>query len=426
MFNSDVLEVGVGLVLFFLLASLIASAVREMVETALKTRAMELERGIRELLDDPRGQAMTKSFFEHAHIYSLFAGTYDPGHLKPRGQGFEMPRAARKRLPTYIPAGQFATALIDLVGRGSGSWPYPVNSAAITLETLRQRAAGLHSPRLQRAVLSAIDHADDLTQVKKNLEDWFNGTMDRVSGWYKRRTQYWLLAIGAIAAILFNLDALTVADRLINDHALRDAAVAQAQGMTGEGKVLAEADLTAVRTTLSGIGYPIGWRYIPTENQAAPIDPKTKKHEPHRILGYDIWYPQPAPQSCSQWGPKGCIEERDMGIGQVLGMVTGWLITAAAISFGAPFWFDVLNKIMVIRSTVKPREKSKDEGSEDRPLAKPTPGDGAESLLEAFGATTARPPPTQPPSTEPVKPLPVAGFEPEEWKAGVTNKGEVL
>ena len=63
MFNSDVLEVGVGLVLFFLLASLIASAVREMIEAGLKTRAMELERGIRELLDDPRGQAMTKSFF---------------------------------------------------------------------------------------------------------------------------------------------------------------------------------------------------------------------------------------------------------------------------------------------------------------------------------------------------------------------------
>ena len=33
---------------------------------------------------------------------------------------------------------------------------------------------------------------------------------------------------------------------------------------------------------------------------------------------------------------------------------------------GAPFWFDVLNKFMVIRATVKPREKSPDEASEDR------------------------------------------------------------
>lgn len=422
MFNSDVLEVGVGLVLFFLLASLIASAVREMIEAGLKTRAMELERGIRELLDDPRGQAMTKSFFEHAHIYSLFAGSYDPEQLKPKGQGFEMPHAARRRLPTYIPAGQFATTLIDLVGRGSGSWPYPVNSAAITLDTLRQRAAGLHSPRLQRAVLSAIDHADDLAQVKSNLEDWFNGTMDRVSGWYKRRTQYWLLAIGAFAAVLFNLDALTVADRLINDHALRAAAVSHAEGATGEGQALPDDDLEAVRATLSGIGYPIGWRYVPTEDKAAPADPKTGRHPPVRLLGYDLWYPQPAPQSCGQWGPNGCLEERFIGLGEVLGMITGWLVTAAAISFGAPFWFDVLNKIMVIRSTVKPREKSQEEGSEDRAKSKLPPG-APETILEVFGASASPPPP---PPSAPVEPLPVAGFEPETWKPGYENKGEVL
>ena len=42
----------------------------------------------------------------------------------------------------------------------------------------------------------------------------------------------------------------------------------------------------------------------------------------------------------------------------------GWLITALAVMLGAPFWFDVLNKFMVIRSTVKPREKSQEEGSE--------------------------------------------------------------
>jgi hypothetical protein len=44
----------------------------------------------------------------------------------------------------------------------------------------------------------------------------------------------------------------------------------------------------------------------------------------------------------------------------------GWLITALAVMLGAPFWFDVLNKFMVIRSTVKPYEKSPPEASEDR------------------------------------------------------------
>jgi hypothetical protein len=39
----------------------------------------------------------------------------------------------------------------------------------------------------------------------------------------------------------------------------------------------------------------------------------------------------------------------------------GWIITGLAISLGAPFWFDTLNKIMIVRSTVKPHEKSPEE-----------------------------------------------------------------
>lgn len=46
--------------------------------------------------------------------------------------------------------------------------------------------------------------------------------------------------------------------------------------------------------------------------------------------------------------------------------ICGWLITALAIMLGAPFWFDVMNRFMVVRSTVKPKEKSPDEASVDR------------------------------------------------------------
>jgi hypothetical protein len=41
-----------------------------------------------------------------------------------------------------------------------------------------------------------------------------------------------------------------------------------------------------------------------------------------------------------------------------LTVLAGWIVTALAISFGAPFWFDTLNRFMVVRSTVKPQEKS--------------------------------------------------------------------
>lgn len=45
----------------------------------------------------------------------------------------------------------------------------------------------------------------------------------------------------------------------------------------------------------------------------------------------------------------------------------GWIITAFAVSLGAPFGFDVLNKIIVVRSTIKPHEKSRKQPSKDRP-----------------------------------------------------------
>jgi hypothetical protein len=54
--------------------------------------------------------------------------------------------------------------------------------------------------------------------------------------------------------------------------------------------------------------------------------------------------------------------------------VIGIAITALAISQGAPFWFDLLNKIIVIRSTVKPREKSPAQPSKDKPAPDTTTG----------------------------------------------------
>ncbi len=52
MFGSDVLDVAIGVTLLFLFVSLICSAIQEAIEAVLKWRAMDLERGIRELLQD--------------------------------------------------------------------------------------------------------------------------------------------------------------------------------------------------------------------------------------------------------------------------------------------------------------------------------------------------------------------------------------
>ena len=46
-------------------------------------------------------------------------------------------------------------------------------------------------------------------------------------------------------------------------------------------------------------------------------------------------------------------------------VIFGWLISAIAISMGAPFWFDLLGKVMNVRNAGKPLEKSKQTKQSD-------------------------------------------------------------
>ncbi len=106
MFGSVILDVAVGLVLTYLLLSLVTSAIREGIAGIFKTRAKLMERGIEQLLQDP---ALVKDFYEHSLIFSLYRGT-----------SYEAAKAANT-LPSYIPATSFAKAMIDLVARGPTS-----------------------------------------------------------------------------------------------------------------------------------------------------------------------------------------------------------------------------------------------------------------------------------------------------------------
>jgi hypothetical protein len=103
MLGWEILDVALGLVFIYLLLSLIASAVREAAEMVIKARAVHLERGIREMLQDPTGAEWACKIYTHPYVSSLFKDTYN--RKRTRWVGWN--------LPTYIPA-----ALVDTVVRG--------------------------------------------------------------------------------------------------------------------------------------------------------------------------------------------------------------------------------------------------------------------------------------------------------------------
>ncbi|HEY2190107.1 MAG TPA: hypothetical protein VGH48_16245 [Caldimonas sp.] len=376
MFNSETLEVAIGMAFLFLSVSLICTAVKEWLEGVFKWRAMDLERALRTLLADSDG-TMTSQLLRHPVLFSLFPGIYDPAQLRSSwltpGQGsLHMRLSHRRNLPSYIPAGQFAVALLDCVARG----PTPadggdataadaaVHPGPLSVEALRQSAMALASVHLQRAVLSALDHsAGDLAMARLNVERWFNGTMDRASGWYKRRTQAVLFMLGFAVAAAMNIDALHVMQRLTTDKAFRDVVVkeaATAPAPDESGSAAQAARIGNAKQALERVGLPIGW------SAWAPASaPASGAHDGLRAL--------PVPrQLCKTLDLTTCERARWFGA-DWFAVVCGWFVTAFAVMLGAPFWFDVLNKFMVIRSTVKPHEKSAEAGSEDRQSGEPNP-----------------------------------------------------
>src|ERR1044071_3678541 len=333
MFGSEILDVAIGVIFVFLLVSLICSAIREGIEAWMRSRATHLEQGIRELLHDPGATGLARALYDHPMVSVLYRGKYQPIDTI---KGWTTALTRNKRLPSYIPSRNFALALMDMAARGPSVNAATSDAAANTLsvEQIRRNIATLGSPAVQRVLLTAIDTAEgDLERVQKNIEAWYDAAMDRVSGWYKRTTQALLFVLGLGVAALLNVNTITVADYLYRDKAAREAMVARAQSAVADPQFADRATYQSIQTELGSLKLPIGW------NRPLPQRPGSNG------------------QPRTDW----------------LEIIAGLLITAFATTLGAPFWFDLLNKVMVVRSTVKPHEKSPEEASEDRQTDKDRP-----------------------------------------------------
>jgi len=123
------------------------------------------------------------------------------------------------------------------------------NLVATTVEqTAAHILAGLEKlppGSLKTSLLSLFESAGrDVKQFKIALEGWFNGVMDRVSGWYKRFAQKWMIAIGFALAAMFNVDTIAIVRELSNNPNLARAVASQAETYYGEnGRPLTPAQL---------------------------------------------------------------------------------------------------------------------------------------------------------------------------------------
>jgi hypothetical protein len=379
MFGSSILDIAIGIIFVFLLLSVFATAINEILMSLMSMRGKVLLRGIQSLLDDAKGNGLTRRIYTHGQIYGLFEGPFDLS--KPRN------------LPSYIPARNFAFAFVDAIkdwaceqtANPSGILPALPPEPPSTPESIQNPApqtapdpslANLHvssttqtpapitqefkdaalllakdSDKLGKPLLTMIHLAgNDAEKLRQSIEDWYNSGMDRASGWYKYHTQWILFYIGLTIAVILNANTINIVRQLSKDPTLRQAMVAAATAKPSNppGSVSAsppaEPDVSAqlAKThaafdNVTDLGIPLGWQKMPDTLHWA-LD-----HKSDWLSYWNVIYN-----------------------GHTWTALFGWLLTAVAISLGAPFWFDTLNKIMVVRSTIKPHEKSREEGSKDR------------------------------------------------------------
>ena len=341
---SSIAGIASGLVFVYLLLSLMCTAAKEILELFLRKRSADLEAGIRELLNDPQGVGLAKDVFEHPLIFSLFRGDYKPA---PCWSRFFTRQASWKdyfdkcclsELPAYIPAANFAVALTDVVLRPdsvppvvTSNAPTPTSSPAsrqpVTTEgagaapvpTLIETLEAIQNTQVRRALLTlAQDATNDEKQLQAGIEAWFNSAMDRVSGEYKRWSQAILLTLGVLIAVGLNVDTIAIINSLSQDPAQVQKVLTAANNYLtthpGNNQSNPGQQLQLVVSELQGSGLPIGW------------------------------YSKTLPKFDDGWA--------------WVRKVSGLFLTSLAISMGAPFWFDVLNQVMVVRSTGKPRSMS--------------------------------------------------------------------
>jgi hypothetical protein len=289
--------------------------------------------------------------YNHGLVYGLFRGEFNPQN--------------GGNLPSYIPPQNFAAALIDVVAPSAAVQ----QDEKAMLNSLRAAAQKLATDQMTAKVgkplIAMIDAAGgSADKLRKSVEAWYNSAMDRVSGWYKYRTQCILFVIGIVLAFGLNVDTVVVARHLSNDAALRQSLVAAAQAeakqpnpdqqgnqKSTDGK---DAGISAIEDNinhLQTLGLPIGWL---SAAQVKSYPDGSLDNPDSRVWPRVGKWPTCISASFHQW--PGIIRIH----------FWGWLLTAVAVSLGAPFWFDTLNKIMVVRSTVKPREKSQEEQSKDK------------------------------------------------------------
>jgi hypothetical protein len=353
MFQNAALDIAIALALMYLLLSLICTVVNEYIAGKLNLRSKSLAAGLQALLDDPK---VRQAFYEHglvAGTRSAVAKADSMGLTAPAPVSPDPPAttssaaekvtaspAAAGTHPSYVSTETFVLALVgSLVKSSEPGKPIP------GFADVQSAIQSLTPSNLKDALVTSLTVAQgDFDKFRTDVARWFDDSMDRLSGAYKRHLKSISIVVGCLVAVALNADTFEVGRALWSDGTLRAQMVQVAESTLkatpspGQKQPDQTGNAAAADTKSPSIG-EITQKFTEANNQLRPlpIGWSFGTVEPGKETG-------PKPQSSPWFWPLKLL---------------GLFVTGLALSLGAPFWFDTLSKFMNLRAAgVKPERKT--------------------------------------------------------------------
>ena len=304
-------DVALGLTLVYLGASLFVTVINEHISQMLNLRGKQLSDSLKKLFDDTTVQDLLSQ---------------SPA-LKPL---FDAPTG---RAPSYVDTNILARLLVGGLAVGSTASD-TVQRASAAIEKL---APSELKSTLQALVASAGSTTDNLVS---EISDWTDNALTVLGEKYKRNLQTTSLILGVVVAVGLNIDTVALTAHLYRDKDARDALAALAVQITEKTSTGAFDKCMALSA-----------EELRTNTACAQISGLVDAVQG----GNDSLGKLPIGWSGSPDRPASVSPLYFLG-----SRLLGWLLTALALSLGAPFWFDLLGKVADVRQGMrKPKIPSK-------------------------------------------------------------------
>jgi hypothetical protein len=344
---SKIVEIALALTVVYLMMSTLVSALNEWLSAIIFSRSRSLREAVNMLTGAKDGKLTISRKKADGTVDKVAVPIVDMilDHNMSRSQAtptwLDWFRK-NDRSVNRIPADLLPTILIDAVSPfGQSAGPRDFGEIWSSLLEISDTPLG-HS-----LLLLAEGSNKDLEAFKVRIRNWWIETLDANSGAYKRRTQRSLLIISAIAVFGLNIDTIRLSESLWVSDTMRTGMAEYARQIGDEA---AKNKTTAPKT---GESEPV--RKAGTEPTAAEIEKKRQD----ALADFDrleqmrkkfdlpiFWKNDETPLWLT-----GSDGQQTLDFNRALWKVLGLCISAVAVSMGAPFYFDLLQKVSNVRLT---------------------------------------------------------------------------